>query len=199
MSRETLLEVYGLKTVVNRLYEAMFLIDSARAASDREGVNRNIRNILERAGAEIVSIRKWDERRLAYDIKGHSRGTYILCYFRADGRRIREIERDVQLSEQTMRVLILCAEQRDEADIERDTAAALAEKDVTAGARSVEEEAGAKLAEGDETPAGEPEEPDLEQPAGFAAAGDEAEPDKKTAGEEDEDAFRRSEAEDFCE
>jgi len=185
-----------LKTVVNKLYEAMFLIDSARAASDWEGVNRNIRNILERAGAEIVSIRKWDERRLAYDIKGHSRGTYILCYFRADGRRIREIERDVQLSEQTMRVLILCGEGREEADIERDTPAVLAEKNVAAGARSVEEEARAKLTEGDETPI---EEPDVEQPAGFAAADDEAEPDEKTAGEEDEDAFRRSEGEDVFE
>ncbi len=103
-----------------KLYEAMFLVDSAKATSDWEGVDSAIKNILEKAGAEIVSIRKWDDRKLAYEIKGHSRGTYILCYFRAEGGRVRDIERDVQLSERIMRVLILCAEKQTIEDIEKD-------------------------------------------------------------------------------
>jgi small subunit ribosomal protein S6 len=93
-----------------KLYEAMFLVDSDEAAADWDGVNTTIKNILKKAGAEIVSITKWDDRKLAYEIKGKSKGTYILCYFRAEGGRLRDIERDVQLSERIMRVLILCAE-----------------------------------------------------------------------------------------
>jgi small subunit ribosomal protein S6 len=103
-----------------KLYESMFLVDSAEATADWDGVIAVIKNILEKAGAEIVSIKKWDDRKLAYEINGHSRGTYILCYFRAEGRRVRDIERDVQLSEQIMRVLILCAEQQTAKDIEKD-------------------------------------------------------------------------------
>jgi len=110
-----------LKTVVKKLYEAMFLVDSAEASADWDGVNTTIKRILERAEAEIVSLRKWDERKLAYEINGKSRGTYILCYFKAEGEKVREIERDVQLSEQIMRVLILCAEGRDKQDIEKET------------------------------------------------------------------------------
>jgi small subunit ribosomal protein S6 len=87
-----------------------------------------IRTILERAGAEIVSIRKWDDRKLAYDISRKSRGTYILCYFRAEGGRVREIERDVQLSERIMRALILSAEHMSQQDIEKDTPASAAER-----------------------------------------------------------------------
>ena len=90
-----------------QLYEAMFLVDSAVAVSDWEQLNEAIRKILDRNRAEDVSLRKWDERRLAYDLKGKSRGTYILSYFRADGDSIAGIERDVQLSEQIMRVLVL--------------------------------------------------------------------------------------------
>ena len=97
-----------METVVKKLYEAMFLIDSARAA-DWDGTVAGIKDILERADAEIVSIEKWGERKLAYEINGKSRGTYILCYFRVEGRSIGDIERDVRLSEQIMRVLILCA------------------------------------------------------------------------------------------
>jgi small subunit ribosomal protein S6 len=108
-----------LETIVKKLYEAMFLVDSAEAA-DWDAVITTIKNILEKAEAEIVSIKKWDERKLAYEINGKTRGTYILCYFRAEGGRIQDIERDVQLSERIMRVLILSAEHITQEDIERD-------------------------------------------------------------------------------
>jgi len=106
-----------LETVVKKLYEAMFLVDSAQA-QNWDAIITAIKTILEKTEAEIVSIKKWDERRLAYEINGKSRGTYILCYFRADGDRIRDIERDVQLSERIMRVLILSPETREKQDIE---------------------------------------------------------------------------------
>lgn len=118
-----------MKTVVNRkLYEAMFLVDSAEASADWDGVNSAINKILERAEAEIVSMTKWDERRLAYEIDGKARGTYILCYFRAEGEKLRDIERDVQLSERIMRVLILCVEHLAQEDVEKDTPFVQAEK-----------------------------------------------------------------------
>jgi len=127
-----------LETITKKLYEAMFLVDSAEAAADWGAVERNIKNILEKAGAEIVSMKKWEEQRLAYEINGHSRGTYILCYFRGDGKRIGEIERDSQLSEQIMRVLILCAEGREEEDIEKEAPAAPAEESEVKAAEKAE-------------------------------------------------------------
>jgi small subunit ribosomal protein S6 len=117
-----------LKTVAKRLYEAMFLVDSNLAASDWDGVLATIKNILSRAQAEIVSLKKWGERRLAYEINHKSKGTYVLCYFRADGYRIPDIERNVRLSERIMRVLIVNAENRLIKDIEKDTPAVQAEK-----------------------------------------------------------------------
>ena len=123
-------EVISLATIAEKkLYEGMFLVDSARAASNWDGINSAIKRILERAGAEIVSMRKWDDRKLAYDIRGVGRGTYILTYFRADGGKIQEIEKAVQLSENIIRVLILGTEQMSKEDIEKDTPAAKVEKE----------------------------------------------------------------------
>jgi small subunit ribosomal protein S6 len=107
----------------------MFLVDSALTGADWDGIIAAIRAILERTGAEIVSIRKWDDRRLAYEINRKTRGTYILCYFRADGEKIQDIEKAVQLSEQIMRVLILSTEQLTAEDIEKDTPATKVEKE----------------------------------------------------------------------
>jgi len=119
-----------LETVVkNKLYEGMFLVDSALASADWDGVLAAIRTILEKAETEIVSMRKWDERKLAYNIKGKSRGTYILCYFKADGERIQDIEKAVNLSEKIIRVLILNAERLKQEDIEKDTPSTKAEKE----------------------------------------------------------------------
>jgi len=96
-----------LDTIVKKLYEGLFLVDSGEAAADWNGINNVIEKTLARGDAEIVSAKKWDERRLAYDIDGKSRGTYILTYFRGDPAKIGAIERSVQLSEQIMRMLII--------------------------------------------------------------------------------------------
>jgi len=117
-----------LETAVKKLYEGMFLVDSAEAAADWDAIVTRIKSILEKTGAEIVSLRKWDERKLAYEINGKARGTYILCYFSSDGERIQEIEREAQLSEQIIRVLILCADQMSQEDIAKDTPAIRAKK-----------------------------------------------------------------------
>ncbi len=109
----------------------MFLVDTAKAAADWNGVINTITKMLQKVDAEIVSIRKWDERKLAYPIKGQTRGTYILCYFRVDGRNVQDIEKAVRLSEQVIRVLILSAEHMTAEDIERDTPATKAEKEGT--------------------------------------------------------------------
>ena len=64
-----------------RPYEGMFLFPQS-ASADLQGSIDHVKEILARSGAEMLSIAKWDERRLAYDIKGNKRGVYILAFFR---------------------------------------------------------------------------------------------------------------------
>ncbi len=149
-----MLEAIDLETATKRLYEGMFLVDSGRAARDWAGVMNAIETILAKSDAEIVSLQKWDERPLAYAIGKVERGTYILAYFRLDRQRVREIEREVKLSERIMRALILSAEDRTEADISKDTPAMRTKKQLEqARARSQasrDAEAAAAKAKSDE-------------------------------------------------
>ncbi len=89
-----------------KAYEGMFLFDPA-AAAEWSNVEAEINRLIERAGGKLVACRRWDERRLAYEIRGRKRGCYVLTYFRAPGDRIGSLERDAQLSEQILRCLIL--------------------------------------------------------------------------------------------
>ncbi len=90
-------------------YEAMFLLGQAVAA-DLGGAVAHINEVLARGHAEVVALKKWDERRLAYEIKGQKRGTYILAYFKAEAKNLAHIERDCNLSEKLLRTLILRAD-----------------------------------------------------------------------------------------
>ncbi len=144
-----------MDTAVKRLYEGLFLIDSGQAATDWDGVISAIEKILKRADAEVVTIKKWDERKLAYDVEGKARGTYILVYFNGDTSRIGSIEKDVQLSEKIMRVLILRTEKMSQEEIDKEVpfeiaakraanAVAAAEKAQAERADQAEEKAQAK-------------------------------------------------------
>lgn len=90
-------------------YEIMFLVGQAQAA-DFSGTIEHIRELLGRAHAEVLAMKKWDERRLAYEIKKQKRGLYILAYVKAPAASMRSFERDCNLSEKILRVLILRAD-----------------------------------------------------------------------------------------
>ena len=88
-------------------YEGMFLLDHGKVKNEPEKGMDEIRTILEKHGCRIAQMGKWDERKLAYEIKKQKRGTYILVHFEAPGSAIDEIRRDCTLSEIISRQLII--------------------------------------------------------------------------------------------
>lgn len=87
-------------------YEAMFLVSQA-AAHDLGACVDQVKEILRRGNAEIIAFKKWDERRLAYEINKQKRGVYFLTYFAADPVQIEVIERQAMLSDNILRTMVL--------------------------------------------------------------------------------------------
>ena len=123
------------------VYEGLFLFPQAQAG-DLEAAVDHVKDILGKAEAEVISFRKWDERRLSYEIKGNKRGVYFLFYFRARPDALIVIERSCNLSEHLLRTLITRAEHLTQEQIEAaDGSAELAdeikrEQEKTAGTGS---------------------------------------------------------------
>ena len=90
-------------------YEAMFLIGQSTAA-DLGAVITHIDELLARADAKLIAMAKWDERRLAYEIDKQKRGLYIIAYIEAPAQKISQLDRDCQLSETIMRLLLTRAD-----------------------------------------------------------------------------------------
>lgn len=102
-------------------YEGMFLLDATGA--DFEAASEPIRSILGRYGAEILACKPWEDRRLAFEIRGRKRGLYVLVYFKLDTSKVREIEHDCRLDERFLRALILRKDRLTQEQINADTPA----------------------------------------------------------------------------
>lgn len=88
-------------------YEGLFLLNSVEAKRDWEAAAQHVQGILKKHDAEIGTNYRWDERKLAYEVRQQKRGTYYLVYFKAPPEAIVAIRRDAELSEQILRQLIL--------------------------------------------------------------------------------------------
>jgi small subunit ribosomal protein S6 len=97
-------------------YEAMFLLP-AGASAELEKSMSAVRGIIERHGGQVIVLKKWDERKLAYELNRQKRGLYVIAYFRAPGAAVTAIEREVNLSEDMLRVLVTKAEHLNEAEM----------------------------------------------------------------------------------
>ena len=106
----------GPKITKQTQYEAMFLLGPA-GATEPAAAEATCRKFIEAHGGQIAVLKKWDERKLAYEINKNKRGTYILSLFTAPSTAIGPIERDVKLSEDVLRVMVTNADHLNEKEM----------------------------------------------------------------------------------
>jgi small subunit ribosomal protein S6 len=90
-----------------RYYEGLWLFDSAIAVKDWEQLFATVEGILKKHGARIMRLEKWDDWKLAYDVKKVKRGTYLLGHFQAEPAALEAINRECRLTESVLRHLIV--------------------------------------------------------------------------------------------
>ncbi len=93
--------------MTTRNYEAMFILENNAASADFDGTAGKVDEILEKHGGTIVQKDKWDERKLAYEIKGQRRGTYYLVYMTADPASVSSMYEDLHLTEVVLRFMFI--------------------------------------------------------------------------------------------
>lgn len=98
--------------MATNVYEGLFIFDPDLYAKGADDVSSQVASLVEQFGGEVLLSRLWDERKLAYPIKGHRRGTYWLTYFRIDPSAVKDLTRQFQLGGSILRFLILLVDPR---------------------------------------------------------------------------------------
>nr|HMQ22735.1 30S ribosomal protein S6 [Planctomycetota bacterium] len=98
-------------TTRKKTYECMLLLDNREVKKGWDALKDQIDSILTKYGAKIVVAKRWDERKLAYEIKKQRRATYYLSYLEADPQSMTELEHMLRLSGPVLRHLVLACEE----------------------------------------------------------------------------------------
>lgn len=89
------------------LYEGMFLLDNDSVRAGWDQAKTLVTETLTKHGATVRTARRWAERKLAYPIKNHKRGTYLLVYFDGEPTTVSNATRDLDIREDVLRYLVL--------------------------------------------------------------------------------------------
>jgi len=98
--------------LAQNVYEGLFIFDSNRFGHDPNGVSTQVTSLIEKQGGEILVSRLWEDRRLAYPIKGQRKGTYWLMYFRLSTDQLAEIKKQFLINDNILRSLLLRVDPR---------------------------------------------------------------------------------------
>jgi len=94
------------------VYEGMFILDAGRYGRDPGGVTQQVADLITGNGGTLLAARLWDERKLAYPIKGHKKGVYWLTYFQMPAEGLVTLERQCEISDEVLRKLVLRVDER---------------------------------------------------------------------------------------
>ncbi len=97
-------KILAEKTAV---YEGMFILDANKLARHRDALPGEVNGLIESAGGQIEVSRLWEERRLAYPIRGQRKGAYWITYFRLPTTKLSGLTRQCELHEGILRQLFV--------------------------------------------------------------------------------------------
>lgn len=89
------------------VYEGMFILDANKLARDRDGLPNELNGLIEAADGQVEVSRLWEERRLAYPIKGQRKGAYWITYFRLPKQKLTDLTRQCELKDGILRQLFV--------------------------------------------------------------------------------------------
>jgi small subunit ribosomal protein S6 len=94
------------------VYEGMFILDPTKFARDPGAATQQVADLITTHGGTVLAARLWDERKLAYPIKGHKKGVYWLTYFKMPGPGLTSLERQCEITDEIIRKLVLKVDDR---------------------------------------------------------------------------------------
>jgi len=94
-----------------RDYEIVYIFDSVL---DRSVIDQKLERFNQLAtgdaAGEVTAVEHWGKRQLAYPIKKHDNGYYVVVQFRTTAESLPEFERAIKLDEEVLRYLVVLSE-----------------------------------------------------------------------------------------
>ncbi len=88
-----------------RIYEELFIVRPNATEEEIDQAIEQIRQVVTGAGGTLDKVEKWGVRKLAYRVRKHEDGYYVLVQFSAPPDAVTEIERRLRVSDTVIKYL----------------------------------------------------------------------------------------------
>lgn len=88
-----------------RRYENVFIVNPELSEEQHQPLFDKLKGLLSEDQGMLVKFDEWGHKRLAYEIKKHTRGYYVLMEFCGDGALVNEIERNMRLDDRVLKYM----------------------------------------------------------------------------------------------
>ena len=94
-----------------RNYELAFIVHPNADEEGVAGLVEKVSELVKAVDGEVASVDVWGRRKLAYPVNNHREGTYVLLNAKLLPSTIVELERNLKLTEQIIRYLLVVDEE----------------------------------------------------------------------------------------
>lgn len=91
-------------------YELMMALKPLLPDDVRKAIHKNVMTTVSEMGGEVVDTDVWGKRYLAFKIKGHNEGYYILYEIDMKPADVAELKRQLSLKQEILRFMMVKAE-----------------------------------------------------------------------------------------
>lgn len=82
-----------------RVYEILFIADPNLGEPEVDALASTVQGYVEREGGKVEKLEKWGKKRLAYPIKKHRDGSYVLMVVAGRPALVQEVERRMRVTD----------------------------------------------------------------------------------------------------
>lgn len=90
--------------IINK-YELMLIVNPAAEAERQTEILDRLRSTVEGAKGTIVGVDDWGKKKLQYEIKGETEGSYSVVTFTATPQTLAEVERVLGITDDVLRFM----------------------------------------------------------------------------------------------
>ena len=88
-------------------YELVYIIRPDIADEELEGKVETINQFITTRDGTVDDVQKWGKRKMAYAIKHHLEGNYVLTRFKMGPSKCKELDQTLRISEDILRHLLI--------------------------------------------------------------------------------------------
>jgi len=89
----------------DRIYEILFIADPNLGEPEVDALAAQVQGHVEKDGGKLQKMEKWGKKRLAYAVRRHREGYYVLLVTEGTGVMVKEVERRLRATDGIIRYL----------------------------------------------------------------------------------------------